>query len=249
MRATVAESLAAELVKLRTVRTIWALAGAMVGLTVLAVSLHGLTLPAADLDARTEQLRVVAFGVSLGTVFAALLGALSITAEHRHGTIRPSLLGVPDRRRLLASKGVVAALASLGLGALASGLSVAVLHATLASRDLAVRLTGGDLARLVVGAAVAAALWALIGLGAGSLIRHQVPAITGIFIWVFVVENVLVDSAPDLSRYLPGALAQGLAGSPVAAFADPVAIVALLSAYAAVTVLLGTIRLDRSDVS
>jgi ABC-2 type transport system permease protein len=244
-----AASLAAERLKLRTVRTRWALAGAMTVLVLLAVSLHGLSLPLKELDARTEQLRVLAFGVSMGTVFAALLGALSITAEHRHGTIRPTLLGVPDRTRLLVTKAAVAGLASLGLGALASGVSLAALHASLASRGITVQLTGSDYARLVAGSVAAAAFWALIGLGLGSLVRNQVPAITGIFVWVFVIENILIDSAPDLSRYLPGSLAGGLAGNPVASSMTPVAAVALLSAYAAGTVLLATLRLNRTDVA
>lgn len=249
MTTRLANPAAAELLKMRTVRTVWALAGAMTGLAVLAVSLHGISLPAADLDTGPEQLRVVAFGVSLGCVFAALLGALSITAEHRHGTIRPTLLGIPNRTQLLLSKAVVAAVASLGLGAVAAAVALAALHATLGSRDIAIQLSQGDNVQLMAGAAASAAMWAVIGLGVGTLVRNQVPAITGIFMWVFIVENLLIDSAPDVSRYLPGSLAQGLAGSPEGTLDTPAIAVAILALYAATAVLLATVRLNRTDVA
>lgn len=242
-------ALLAELWKQRTTRTLWSLSGAMAGLVVLAVGIHGYSLAPADLDNQSEQLRVVAFGVSLGTVFAALLGALSITAEHRHGTIRPTFLGLPNRTRVITSKAIVAAITALGLGAGATALAIATLHATLGARDISVDLAQGDYTQMILGSAIAAALWSVIGLGIGTLIRNQVPAIVGIFMWLFFVENLLIDSAPDFSRYLPGSLAQGLAGSPVGTLDTPGATFGLLAAYSAATLLLAAVRQHSTDVA
>jgi hypothetical protein len=47
----------------------------------LVVLLHVFSLPAHDLGIRYNQLKVLGWGTSIGALFAALLGALSITAE------------------------------------------------------------------------------------------------------------------------------------------------------------------------
>jgi hypothetical protein len=90
--------LRAELLKQRTAGTAVGLFAAMLGLVALAVVLHGLV-PAGNLDGSSEQLMVLGRGEFLGALFAALLGALSITTEFRHGTIRPTLLVSPRRAR------------------------------------------------------------------------------------------------------------------------------------------------------
>jgi ABC-2 type transport system permease protein len=241
--------LLAELLKLRTTRSLFSLASVMLGLVILAVGLHGLGLPVGDLDDQSGQLRVAAFGVNLGTVFAALLGALSIVVEHRHGTIRTTVLGVPDRTRVILSKAIVAAATGLGLGVGATGAAIVTLHVTLGGREIPIQLAPGDYAQMLVGAAAGAALWSVIGLGLGAVIRNQMPSIVGIFLWLFVIENLLIDSVPDLSRYLPGSLAQGLAGSPVGTLDTPGATLALLAAYAAGTLLLAAVRFNRADVA
>ncbi len=97
--------LRAELLKQRSTRTNLSLLSAMLGLVLLAVLLHGLALPAEHLDSTSEQLTVVVgWGEKLGALFAALLGAMSITSEIRHGTIRPTFLVTPRRARVLAAK-------------------------------------------------------------------------------------------------------------------------------------------------
>lgn len=103
--------------------------------------------------------------------------------------------------------------------------------------------------RLLLGGAAATGFYAALGLGAGALVRNQVPTLTGIFVWLFIVENLLIDSFPDLSRYLPGSLAQQLAGSTSEGLEPTAAGVALLAAYAAVMLLLGGLRMTRTDVA
>ena len=242
-------ALAAEALKLRTTTTVWSLLGTMTALVTLAVALHGASLPATDLAGPANQARILSFGVSLGTVFAALLGALTITAEHRHGTIRPTLLGVPDRTRVLLAKAAIGSAAALGFGLAAAATADAVLRVTLNTRGIPVQLDAGSTPRLLLGAAVAAAFYGALGLGVGALVRNQVPALIGIFTWLFIVENLLIDSLPDLSRYLPGSLAQGLAASTGVALQPVTASVALLAAYAAVLLLLGGLRMTRTDAA
>ena len=96
-------------------------------------------------------------------------------------------------------------------------------------------------------AAVAGALWAVIGLGLGSLLRNQVASVIGLFVWVLIVENLLIDSVPEVSRHMPGTLAQAVAGSQVGTLDSGELALILLIAYAVVVLLVGTIRTVKSD--
>lgn len=84
--------LRAEWLKQRSTRTTLGLLAAMVGLVVLVILLHELGLRIDALSRRSSQFAVLGQGQRMGTLFAALLGALSITVEFRHGTIRPTFL-------------------------------------------------------------------------------------------------------------------------------------------------------------
>lgn len=238
----------AEILKLRTTRTLLGLTGAMLGLVLFSVILHSLGLSLHDLAAKSGQLRVLSeAGETLGAVFAGLLGAMSITAEIRHGTIRPTFLGTPQRGRVIAAKGATSVAVGVALGLLATGLAAAVGSAAMSARGVALHLNAGDYLRLIAGGAGAAALWAAIGLGVGAVVRNQVTAIVGIFIWLQIVENILADSASSVSRYMPGGLAQAISASRSGLVASPALALILLAVYAAAAAATGwrtTLRRD-----
>jgi hypothetical protein len=210
--------------------------------------LHALGLSAKDLTSRSNQLRVlVEAGESLGAVFAGLFGAMSITGEVRHGTIRPTFLATPQRRRVIGAKAVTSMVGGLLFGLIATGLSAAVGVALLSARGLTIHLHGGDYAQLIAGGAAAAALWAAIGLGVGAILRNQVAAIVAIFVWVQIVENLLVDSVPSVSRFMPGALGQAITGQRTGTLHTPALGALLLALYAAGAVTVGTLATTRRD--
>lgn len=239
----------AVVLKLRTTRTVLSLSLAMLGLVMLAVALHGFGLPARDLAELSSQRRVLIAGETVGAVFAALLGAMSIIAELRHGTIRPTFLGIPHRRTVVAAMALTNGLVGLAFGLIATATAAAVGELAFAARDIPSQLNSGDYAQLIAGGAIASSLWAAIGLGVGSLVRNQVGAIVGIFIWLQIIENLLIDSVPDVSRYMPGSLAQAIAGSQIGALGSPIAALLFLIGYAAVVLLIGASRVVRSDVA
>jgi hypothetical protein len=83
--------LRSELLKQRSTQTTLYLFLAMFGLVALAVALHVLTLDAADLSTRTQQLDVFQVGSRAGMLFAGLAGAIAITASCATGrSDRPS---------------------------------------------------------------------------------------------------------------------------------------------------------------
>jgi ABC-2 type transport system permease protein len=239
-----------EWLKQRSTRTALALFAAMIGLVLLAVLLHGL-LPAEDLGRTHVQLMVLGRGEFLGALFAALLGALSITAEIRHGTIRPTFLFSPRRARVVAAKVFVSVAIGAGFGLVAGAAAVAAGTSALRARGIDLQLDRTDQALLVVGSAAAAALWAAIGVGVGALVRHQVPTLVGICAWLLFVEGLLVGDlvgVGDVGRFLPGSAAAAISGQDPGTLLASAAGLALLVAYAAAAALVGAFATSRRDV-
>jgi ABC-2 type transport system permease protein len=241
--------LRSELYKLRSTWTAAGLAAAMLALILLAVLMHASEGSATSLATLSRQRGImIGVGENIGALFAALAGALSITGEIRHGTILPTLLVTPRRGRVVAAKTITAAATGLVFGLLATGTAAGAASLALASRGLAIRIGGGDYALLLAGGAAAGALWAVIGLGAGAVVRSQVPTVVGLLAWVLFVENVVLGEVPSIAKFAPGALGQGLAGSDaVGVLSTPALAAALLALWAAAAALAGHAATTRRD--
>ncbi len=242
--------LRSELYKLRSTWTVASVVAAMLALVTLAVLLHGFGLSASRLTSLPDQRGVFTdVGVNLGALFAGLLGALSITSEIRSGTIRPTLLVTPRRGLVIAAKAVTALAAGFVAGVISAGAAAGAGSAALASRGLTIQLGAGDYAQLILGGGAAAAMWALIGLGLGAVIRAQVPAIVALFAWLLFVENIIGGDLPSVNRFAPGALALALAGQQRTGILGTPAVAAfLLAFYAALAVAVGRTAMTRRDI-
>ena len=245
--------LRSELLKHRTTRTILQLPLWMVGLVALIVLLHVFSLDVATLGQRDGQLKVLGWGTSVGALFAALLGALSITSEIRHGTIRPTLLATPRRARVIIAKVGASALAGLAIGLLAETLTAGLESAGLASRGINIALTAGDYLQLLAGGAVSAALWAAIGVGIGAIVRNQVGAVVGLCVWLLLIETTLIGNVPAAGKFVPGAAAGALAGAiqtqSESKLLAPALGALLLAAYAGAAIAAGLITTERRDIN
>jgi len=95
--------------------------------------------------------------------------------------------------------------------------------------------------------ALVAALWAALGVGLGLAIRHQVAAIFGAFLWIFVAENLLVRLLPDVAQYFPVSATGSLVGAPgpqLGALAGGLA----LAGWAAAAIVAGATLMSRRDI-
>lgn len=156
---------------------------------------------------------------SIGYVFPVLLGALAVTAEHRHSTLTPTLLAQPRRSVVVLAK----AIALLLFGALyglaghigAVGTGAAVFAAT-GDDPL---LGNPDVLALLGRVVLAMALWGLIGVALGSLVTNQVVVIVIVLAFTQFVEPILRtvgglwEWSAEVGRYLPGAATEALAGA------------------------------------
>jgi ABC-2 type transport system permease protein len=245
-------ALRAELFKQRSTGTGLGLFGAMLGLVLFVVLLHGFGLAAGNFDSTSKQLTVLfGWGEVLGALFAALLGAMSITGEIRHGTIRPTFLVTPWRHRVVAAKVWASMVIGAGFGLVAGAVAAGLGTAALRARGIDVRLDVGDYALLVAGGAAATALWAAIGVGVGAVVRNQVPALVGLCAWLLFFENLLVGDVAGVGgvgRLLPGAAGKAISGQHPDTLLAPAVGLLLLALYAAAAAMAGSLASSRRDV-
>jgi hypothetical protein len=214
--------------------------------------LHGAGLSEENIDGNSEQLTMVfGWGERLGTLFAALFGAMSITAEIRHGTIRPTFLVTPSRGRVILAKVLTSMAFGAGLGLVATAISAGMGTAILSTRGIDSAVDTGDYALFLVGGVAASALLAAIGVGIGAIVRNQVPTLIGICAWLLFVEGLLVGDVAgvgEVGRFAPGAAAAAVTGQDPETFLAPGLGLIVLSLYAAVAALGGAFATTRRDV-
>lgn len=241
--------LRAELLRQRSTETTLFLFLAMVGLVALASALHVLAPSASDLSTRSHQLEIFGVGTRIGMLFAGLVGAMAITGEIRYGTIRSTFLITPRRGPVIAAKLAVSALVGLLFGLVAEGLMVAATTAALSARGIENELSGGDYVQLLVGGTAAAALWAMIGLGIGALVRNQVGTLVGVCAWILLVESLLLSFVPGAGRFAPAAAGLALSGRTTDTLLTAVPALPLLVFYAAAAAVAGWLATLRRDVA
>jgi ABC-2 type transport system permease protein len=203
--------LRAEAVKVLTTRSTLVVIGFVILYPALSVLPAVLAAQEPAVDGSTI-LQVLRGGADVLIVAALLLGILAVAGEFRHGTLVPSLLVSPRRRRFLAAKlGSQAALA-VTLALAVSAVGVITGTAYLATRDVSVDLLSRDVWVTVWAVTTVVTLYAVIGAAVGALVKNQTAAVAGALIWVFAVENAipLLLQNSGLKRWLPGGLSDRL---------------------------------------
>lgn len=244
--------LRSELLKQRTTRTTLLLLAWLVGLVLLVVALHVASFGGGDLARESNQMRILGLGTSLGVLFAALAGALSVTAEFRTGTIRPTLLVTPRRTTVVVAKVAASMLVGAAAGLLAETLNAGAEAGGLVLRGIEISLGAGDYAQLLAGGALAGALFGALGVGVGALVRNQTAAVAALCVWLLLLEPLLLGDLPGVAKYAPEATAGAIAGAIQSQLADalvaPALGIVLLAAYVVVTSVAGALILNRRDV-
>src|SRR3954454_33281 len=227
--------LRSELIKLRTTRTFYALAGVAIGLSLL------LTVLTASIGTTTkDSVLDDVFQNDVRTLFIMILAIVGITGEWRHRTITSSLLAAPDRVRFLGAKTLAFAAAGALLSVAISIAVAIVAYAILGARGQPTPPLG-DVIELLGRNAGAATLLGAFGVGIGSLLRNQAVAIVGILILAFVVEGLLGQFAPGVETFSPtSALPSAIQGiDPGDVGMDKVDFLAVVPAVGAMFVWIG----------
>ena len=217
-----------EWLKLRTTAIPWVLAGIALVITGLFVLVYFLNHGAGGGGQRQAidngwgpphpayphtvvQLRDLLGRSLTGYIFALLLGVLIITVEFRHKTVTTSFLVTPRRWRFVLGKLLMAAIAGIVL-------AVILIAATLIGGGIAVSAEGGSFSSLAgqlgavaPGLILVFVLFALLGVGVGSLVTNQVAAIIICLGWFLIVENIIEAIWNGTVKWMPSGAASAAA--------------------------------------
>jgi ABC-2 type transport system permease protein len=240
--------LRAELLKIRSTRTTIGLLLGLIALALLFTILTCTLSPMSQLVTEQDQISLLSFG-SIAGVFAALAGVMLFTSEYRFGTIRPTSLFNPNRRRLFATKITAGVLSGLVFGVIGEGLVFSIGLMILKIRGVPIFMTGANETELIVGAIIGTALWGAIGVAIGSIVPNQVGAVISLLAWGFVVENLVFGFLPKFGRFLPAHASDSMMGPIQDKLLPGNAGTAVVVAWVVVLSIIGVMLLKRRDVS
>jgi ABC-2 type transport system permease protein len=263
-RAGFGGTLRSEFTKIRSVRsTYWTLAAMIVitiGISALLswgriqdyASQPAVVQAHEALRIRSRATEFSMFGLILGQLVIAVLGALTITSEYSTGMIRTSLTVMPRRGTVFAAKAIVFTAVALAAGLVTSFGSYFIGQAIFATQHLNSTIGQPGVLRAVVGGGLFLAACGLLSYGIGALLRHTAGAITAsvaLLFVLFVLSGFLPSSwAVHVDKWIPfnagAAIWENLSGqdmfSPWVGFG-------VFCAYAAVAVVAGGILFRTRD--
>jgi ABC-type transport system involved in multi-copper enzyme maturation permease subunit len=238
-----------ELRKLTTTRSVYAMLAALVAVVAFGVVAIVADGAAGQLNGPIERQAFLHVAMTIAPLFGLLLGLRSFTDEFRYGSIVPTLLATPNRRRVLGAKVVTVAAGAVALTLAAVVVSIAIGVPFLIAKGVTIAWSTSALATIVGRLLGASAVWAALGVGLGLAVKHQVAAIAGSLIWLLAAEGILSSIVPGVARFFPGSAGLAFVGINPADVLTPVLGAAVLAGYAVVAVVAGAALMQRRDIA
>jgi ABC-2 type transport system permease protein len=126
----------------------------------------------------------------LVSLLIGVVGVLCSTQEYSQGTIRITLVAIPQRTKVLFAKVITMLVVSSLSVATYLGGSLGLSHIIMSSRDLKFELIGSD-SRVIVSYFMVVALVSILGLSLGFLFKSPPGAISALLLWPTIIEGML----------------------------------------------------------
>ncbi|MGE0227512.1 MAG: hypothetical protein AB7I38_03800 [Dehalococcoidia bacterium] len=192
-----------------------------------------------------DQQSLVAFAAN-AFIGAGLFGAIAVAREYGHGTVVPMFLASPRRHRAMLAQYTAVFVGGGVLSAIGAGMLIAALAASLPTTEHGFLMSAGDVTRVVLASTFTGAAGAVFGAGIGAMLRNTGGAVTGTILALLVAPPLIVQLASETASWVPGTLANVLAG--VGDDVEVIGAVAALAAWAAVPAAIGLVSVQRRDV-
>lgn len=202
-------------------------------------------------------------GQYFGLLLALILGSLIVTNEFFHQTATATFLTTPRRANVITAKIVTAVAWGVVFAAVTTVLSVVVGALFFRGKGVDTLLGDGDVLKAILLNCLAFAVWAVFGLGIGTLLKSQIAAVivtlalyligqTAVQIVLLVLDNQLNwHWALKLQYYLPAGASSVMTSAAKLAPDAPAwwGGTLILLAYGAVAAVLGSAITVRRDIS
>jgi ABC-2 type transport system permease protein len=152
-------------------------------------------------EAKVPDLFAV-FAASPGYIVLFTLGALGVTTEFRYQTITPTVLQTPSRWAIVTAKMITYAIVGVLFAIAALAAETAVGVPWLKAKNIDVRLSDGHVQHAIIGTFGVLALYGIVGLGIGALLRNQIVAVVVGIVFLVLIENILL-AIPGVKKVWP----------------------------------------------
>jgi ABC-2 type transport system permease protein len=245
----------AELLKLRSTRSAWIPLAVALAMAVVAVVA---STAAAGHDGNPHLSAAALPGLLRGSGGQLVDGAVLLcwivlsAGEFRHRTAVTTFLAEPNRLRVVYAKLIAAALTGAAVGLLAEALSAATSAAALSAHHVPLAWSQPGVLSAVLAVPLLAALYGVLGVSLGLLLRHTAAALGLALMWAFVIEGIIpaLMREPGIIRWLPEAAANAVlhgASSGTTTLSASAAL-AVLAGYAAVLAGAGAALTARREI-
>ena len=269
----------AELLKIRTTSTWWVFGLILIPLWALTLLANWGTTSAtsgadqsgldpdqaAQVQAASEQINIATnlftSGQFLGVLLVLLLSSIVVTNEFFHLTATTTFLVTPARERVILAKVAAAVVVGLVFWAITTVLNLIFVPFIMDALNIGTQIGEPAVWRAIGLNALAFALWAVVGVGAGVLIRSQIAATitlsilylvgtSGAGIVFFLLTEYVAKWFEKLQVLVPTTASQLMISGTELPGSPPrwVGAVVLIG-YALVTGVLGTAIMKRRDIS
>jgi ABC-2 type transport system permease protein len=143
---------------------------------------------------------------STAYVVVFVLGVLGVTTEFRYQTITPTVLQTPSRWAIVSAKMITYAIVGVAFAIVAVGVQIAMAVPWLASKNVDVDFGNGHVRHAIVAVVAVLALFGIVGLGVGALVRNQIVAVVVGILFLTILEHLflLIPGVRHIWPYLPG---------------------------------------------
>lgn len=149
---------------------------------------------------------------STAYIVVFVLGVLGVTTEFRYQTITATVLQTPSRWSIVTAKMITYAVLGVGYALVAVGVQLAVAVPWLSSKDISVDFGNSAVRHAIIGVFAVVALFGIVGLGVGALLRNQIVAVVVGILFLLIIEHIFVaiPVVKNIWPYLPDPAAQGI---------------------------------------
>lgn len=243
-------TLRSETRKVAATGTIWWLLLAAAGIVALGTFLAvGLSDAEGDALLTETSLRETVHGAAGGSILMAAVGVIGIAGEWRTGQINQTLMSTPQRWWVVTSKAGVYAALGVVYGVVASGIALLAAWVSYRAENLAFPFDSSAVWYSLLGVVLAAAVYGVLGVAIGALLRNQVIGIVVTMGWFLLIEPILSSASATLGRWLPGGASTALTGFPNPDLHTPQTAGLLFAGIALGFLALGVAKVQRADVA
>lgn len=243
-------TLRSETRKVAATGTIWWLLLAAAGIVALGTFLAvGLGDAEGEALLTENALRETMHGAAGGSILMAAVGVIGIAGEWRTGQINQTLMSTPQRWQVVTSKAGVYSALGVVYGVVASAIALAAAWASYRAEGVVFPFDDSAVWFSLLGVVLAAAVFGVLGVAIGALLRNQVIGIVAALGWFLLVEPILASASTTVGRWLPGEASIALTGFPNPDLHTPQTAGLLFAGVALGLLLLGAMKVQRADVA